>query len=135
MKIQTVLGFCLSGCLMMVGPLAVADNDKDKSNNRSARAMQVQLDKKTGKIMNQADDSDLAAKAAEAETIVDTKGMMPVESEPPQYHADGSVSAKLGTKNMKYLVLTVGENGAKTLSHQKEDDLNLKAIEQDKGEK
>lgn len=133
MKIQTLLGLCLSASLVLAAPAAMADKGKDKPKN--ARAMQVQLDKKTGKIMNEADDSDLTAEVAEAETIVDAKGMMPVESEAPQYHADGSVSAKLGTKHLEYLVLTVDESGEKTLSHQNEDDLNLKAVEQDKGEK
>lgn len=133
MKIHSILGLCLSATLMLAGPPAMADKGKDKPKN--ARAMQVQLDKKTGKIMNEADDSDLSAKAAAAESVVDTSGMMPVTNEAPQYHADGSVSAKLGTKNLKYLVLTVGENGEKTLSHQKQEDLNLQVIEQDKGEK
>lgn len=135
MKTQSILGLCLSASLLFAGSAAMADKGKDKDKPKNARAMQVQLDKKTGKIMNEADDSDLTAKVAEeAETIVDAKGMMPVEAEPPQYHADGSVSAKLGTENLEYLVLTVGEDGEKTLSHQKEDDLNLKAVEQDKGE-
>lgn len=133
MKIQLILGLCLSASLLLAGPTAMADKGKDKPKN--ARAMQVQIDKKTGKIMNEATDEAPAPALVEADTIVDAKGMMPVDSEPQQYHADGTVSAKLGTEHLEYLVLTVGENGEKTLSHQREDDLNLKAVEQDKGEK
>lgn len=137
MKTQSVLGLCLSACLLLAGPAAMADKGKGKDKPKNARAMQVQIDKKTGKIMNEADDSKLTAEtaAAKAETIVDAKGMMPVEAEPPQYHADGSVSAKLGTKNLEYLVVTIDENGEKTLSHQKADELTLEAVEQNKGEK
>jgi hypothetical protein len=133
MKIQLILGLCLSASLLLAGPTAMADNGKDKPKN--ARAMQVQIDKKTGKIMNEATDEVPTSARVEADTIVDAKGMMPVEAEPQQYHADGTVSAKLGTENLEYLVITIGEDGEKRLSHQKEDDLNLKAVEQDKGEK
>ena len=109
MKTQSILGLCLSMSLLLIGPTAMADKGKDQEKQKNARAMQVQLDKKTGKKLSAPDDSDLTAKVAAAEPIVDAKGMMPVAAEPPQYHADGSVSAKLGTENLKYLVLTVGE--------------------------
>lgn len=132
MKIQSLLGLCLGASLLLAGPVALADKGKDKPKN--ARAMQVQLDKKTGRIMNEADDADLTAKASSAEAVVDAKGIMPTQGEAPQYHADGSVSAKLGTENLKYLVLTIDDDGNKTLTHQKLDNLNLKTAEQHKGE-
>ena len=131
MKSLTLLGLSLSVCLLLAGP-AVADKGKDKPKN--ARAMQVQLDKKTGKKLSAPDDSEQAAAAA-AETVVDTKGMMPVQAEPPQYHADGSKSARIGTENLKFLVVTMDENGKKTLTHQPINDVNLELSKQDKGEK
>ena len=98
MKIQTVLGLCLSGEVdRIAGPLAMADSDKEKSNNRSEQAVQVHIDKATGKKMAAADDSDLGATKEAAAPVVDVSGMMPVQSEPAQYHADGIVSAKIGT--------------------------------------
>lgn len=131
MKSLTLLGLSLSVCLLLAGP-AVADKGKDKPKN--ARAMQVQLDKKTGKKLSAPDDSEQAAAAA-AETVVDTKGMMPVQAEPPQYHADGSMSARIGTENLKFLVVTIDEEGNKTLTHQPIEDVNLELSEHDKGEK
>lgn len=133
MQIKQVLGLCLSMSLLCAAPAALADKDQDKDKPKNARAVQVQLDKKTGKKLSAEDDADLSAKPA-AEPIVDTKGMMPVQAEPPQYHADGTVSAKLGTENLEYLVMTVDANGEKTLSHQKPAHLKLQAVEQDKEE-
>lgn len=131
MKIQPVLGLCLGITLLCAAPAAMADKDAPKN----ARAVQVQLDKKTGKKLSAPDDSDLSAEIAAAEPIVDTKGIMPAAAEPQQYHADGTVSARLGTENLEYLVMTVGENGEKSLSHQKLEHLKLQAPPQDKGEK
>ena len=131
MKSRSLLGLGLSVCLLMAGP-AIADANKDKPKN--ARAMQVQLDKKTGKKLSAPDDSQKSAVAA-AESVVDTKGMMPTQAEPPQYHADGSISARIGTENLKFLVISMDENGNKTLSHQRINDVNLEPSEQDKGEK
>mgnify|MGYP000140306159 CR=1 FL=1 len=131
MKSLTMLGLCLSVGLLLAGP-ATAENGKDKPKN--AKAMQVQLDKKTGKKLSAPDDSEQSVAAADA-PIVDTKGMMPMQSEPLQYHADGSVSARIGTENLKFLVVSIDENGNKTLTHQPINDVNLELSEQDKGER
>jgi hypothetical protein len=131
MKIQTVLGLCLSGSLLLTGQVALAADGK--SNNRSERAVQVHIDKETGKKMAAADDSNLGATEEAAAPIVDTSGMMPVKSEPAQYHADGSMSAKIGTEHLKFLVMTVDENGEKAILHQDSDKIDLEATV-DKGE-
>lgn len=127
MKIQSVLGLCLSGSLLLAGQAALADNGKEKSNNRSEQAVQVHLDKETGKKMGAADDSNLGATEEAAAPIVDTNGMVPVKSEPAQYHADGSMSAKIGTEHLKFLVMTVDENGEKAILHQESDEIDLEA--------
>jgi hypothetical protein len=131
MKSLILLGLSLSISLLLAGPV-IADKGKDKSKN--ARAMQVMLDKKSGKKLSAPDDSEQTAPAA-AEAVVDTKGMMPVKAEPPQYHADGSISAKVGTENLKFLVVSIDEDGNKTMSHQSINDVNLELSHQDKGEK
>ena len=131
MKSLILLGLSLSISLLLAGP-AIADKGKDKSKN--ARAMQVMLDKKSGKKLSAPDDSEQTAPAA-AEAVVDTKGMMPVQAEPPQYHADGSISAKVGTESLKFLVVAIDEDGNKTMSHQPINDVNLELSHQDKGEK
>ena len=131
MKSLILLGLSLSISLLLAGP-AIADKGKDKSKN--ARAMQVMLDKKSGKKLSAPDDSEQTAPAA-AEAVVDTKGVMPVQAEPPQYHADGSISAKVGSENLKFLVVAIDEDGNKTMSHQPINDVNLELSQQDKGEK
>ena len=131
MKSLTLLGLSLGVSLLLAGP-AIADKGKDKPKN--AKAMQVQLDKKTGKKLSAPDDAEPSAEAI-GETVVDTRGMMPAKAEPPQYHADGSMSARIGIENLKFLVVTMDEDGNKTLTHQPIDDVNLELSEQDKGEK
>jgi hypothetical protein len=83
--------------------------------------------------MGAADDSNLGATEAAA-PVVDTSGMMPVQSEPVQYHSDGSSSARIGTEHLKFLVMTVDEDGAKAIVHQEADEIDLEASV-DKGEK
>jgi hypothetical protein len=131
MKSLTLLGLSLGVSLLLAGP-AIADKGKDKPKN--AKAMQVMLDKKTGKKLSAPDDSEPSAEAL-GETIVDTRGMMPAKAEPPQYHADGSMSARIGIENLKFLVVTMDEDGNKTVTHQPIDDVNLEHSAHDKGEK
>jgi hypothetical protein len=107
---------------MIAGPLALADNDK--SNNRSARAVQVHIDK-DGKKTAPAD-SDAASTASAASPTVTDSGFsrfMPATNSEVQYNADGSASAQLGSSNMKYLVMTIDEDGEKSVSHQTAEDL------------
>lgn len=132
MKIQSTLGLCLSVALLLGG--AAAHADKGKSKPKNARAMQVQLDK-NGKKLSAPDDSNLSSKTASADSIVDAKGMMPSKSEPARYHADGSISARLGTESLEYLVMTVDNKGNKELSHQKADELDLETTNSNQGEK
>ena len=131
MKSRSLLGLCLGVSLLVAGP-AIADKGNDKPKN--ARAMQVMLDKNTGKKLSAPDDSEQTTAAA-AETVIDTKGIMPTQAEPPQYHADGSMSARIGTENLKFLVVTMDADGNKNMSHQRIDNVDLELTQQDKGEK
>jgi len=122
MKIQTLLGLCLSGSLLFAGSAAMADDNK--SNNRSARAVQVHIDKEGRKTAP--DDSDAAvASAVATQTAIasDVSKVMPAENSDVQYNADGSMSAQLGSSNLKYLVMTVDEDGTKSVTHQSADKL------------
>lgn len=134
MKTQTLLGLCLSASLVLAAPAAMADKGKGKGKPQAAKAqaMQIQIDKKTGKKMSAPDDSDLSVKPAASETVVDQSGRMSLKSQGPQYHADGSISAKLGTENMEYLVLRVDEDGKKIISHQTPEEFDAQAGEQQK---
>ena len=124
MKIQSVLGLCLSGCLLIAGPLALADDDKDKSNNRSARAVQVHIDK-DGRKTAPADSDDAALTSVATATATDSRlsKVMPAQNSEVQYNADGSASAQLGRSNLKYLVMKIDEDGEKSVSHQTAQDL------------
>lgn len=133
MKLRSLLGLCLSGSLLLAGQAALADkNDKEKSNNRSERAVQVHIDKETGRKMSASDDSVAAVEATEP-VVVDLSGRLPAETEPPQYHSNGMVSIKTGAEHLKYLVVTIDEDGNKSFVHQRMDDVDLNA-KADKGE-
>lgn len=128
MKINPLLGLCLSTSLLFAGTATMADNGKDKPKN--ARAMQVQLDKRTGKKLSAPDDSSASVEAAATTAIAEDSGVMAVRAESPRFSADGSRAARLGTENLKYLVLSVDENGNKTLSHQRPEHLDLQSSKQ-----
>jgi len=125
MKIQSILGLCLSASLVLAAPAAMADKGKSKGKSPAAKvqAMQIKIDKKTGKKLSAEDDSDLSAKAAAAAPLVDAKGMMPAQSQAVQRHADGSMSAQLGVEHLQYTVLTIGEDGQQTMTHQRIDEI------------
>jgi hypothetical protein len=123
MKKQMLLGLCLGGCLVIAGPAAMADDGK--SNNRSARAVQVHLDKDGRKTAP--DDSSVAIQAATIEPSANVSMIMPSEHQAPQLNADGSTSMQLGAENLKYLYLTVGEDGQMTMSHRSSKELDMSA--------
>lgn len=123
MKVQTILGLCLSGSLLLAGQSTLADNGKEKSNNRSERAVQVQIDKKTGKKIAQ-DDAD-AANAGKTKSVQpaavpssQTDLLLPAQSEAPVEHGDGTRSARVGQEHLKYLAVSIDENGNKVFTHQ-----------------
>lgn len=125
MNTQLLLGLCLSAALMLAGPVAFADNGKGKSNAKGARAVQVQIDKKTGKKIAP-DDSDAAVQAsptAAAAAASDLSKVMPAQNSDVKYNADGSMSAQLGSENLKYLVMTIDEDGNRTVNHQTADSI------------
>ena len=136
MRTKTVLGLCLSASVLLAGQFALAGDDDGNITSKSA--MQMHLDATTGDKISSTDDAKLAAAAlatrqGRAENgLVDTRGMMPASAEPARHHSDGSISIRLGTENLEYLVMTVDENGKKSLSHQKEAELTLTDSNDDK---
>jgi hypothetical protein len=108
--------------LLLVGPRAMADDNK--SNNRSARAVQVHIDK-DGRKAAPADSDDRVITSVTAVTAADSDltKIMPVENSDVQHNADGSMSAQLGSANLKYLVMAIDENGKKSVSHQTAENL------------
>ena len=133
MKMQSLLGLCLGGCLVFAGSAALAD-DKNKSDNRSARAVQVQIDKQGRKTAP--DDSSNAAQSAAAKPSANVTMAMPSGNQVQQTNADGSVSVQLGTANLKYLYVSVDEDGQMNVTHRTKEELDAPAESQttDKGE-
>jgi hypothetical protein len=133
MKKQMLLGLCLGGCLTIAAAPAMADDGK--SNNRSARAVQVHIDKEGRKTA--ADDSSVAVQAASVEPSANVSMIMPSMNQAPQLNADGSTSVRLGTESLKYLFVTVGEDGQMAMSHRSSDEVDAMSDvkESDKGDK
>ena len=128
MKLRLLLGTSLSLCILLAGPAANADNTNGKAHEKSAPAVQVQIDKKTGK-KTQPDDSELvelAELASQTDRGLEAAAAavgLPVESAPPELNADGSMAAKVGLRDMKYAVVTISEDGQKSFSHQSANEL------------
>ena len=140
MKIQSVLGLCLSGSLLLAGQAALADNDKEKSNNRSARAVQVQIDKDTGRKVAEDDSSAAAASSASAvqtTTLSDSQldRLMPEKTEEISTRADGIKEIRLSQDSLQFFTVTIDESGNKKFSHQPTEELSATStkLESEKG--
>ncbi len=117
MRLRFLLVLYMGASLFLVGPAVFADD-----GDRATPAMQVMIDKKTGKKMEREDDAGDSPKMTTT-GITDTgrnsniSAMIPADSQPPQYHADGSISAKIGLEHFKYLVVTKDENAEPVITH------------------
>ena len=138
MRNRIVLGLCLG--LAMALSFAPAQAN-DKANGKAkGHDMQVKIDKKTGKKISREDDSVEAAKeTANDSTVVSAaaSGLMPLQSSGERHHADGSVSAKLGERQMKFVTMSIDENGKRSVKHQTLEEFEAKTEEPaaDEGEK
>jgi hypothetical protein len=113
----------------------------DSANGKAkGQAMQVKLDKKTGKKISREDDSVEAAKESAVDaTVVSAaaSGLMPLESSGEKIHADGSVSAELGLRQMKFVTMSIDKDGNREVEHQTLESFETTTEESttDKGEK
>jgi len=109
-----MLGLCLGVSMALSVVSAQADPGNGKAKGH---AMQIQIDKKTGKKITPDDSAPLPA-AATTTTTAAASGLMPLESSGPRQHADGSVSAQLGLRQMKFVTMSIDENGNREVEHQ-----------------
>jgi len=125
MKLRLLLGASLSLCILLAGPAANADNTNGKAHGKSAPAVQVQIDKRTGKktLPDDSLQAELAAQPDEGLEAAAAAVGVPMDSQPAQLNADGSMSAKVGLRDMKFAVVTVGKDGQKSFSHKSADEL------------
>ena len=139
MKMLKVLGPGLGVCLLLAGLAAQAE---DEPQDSAAAGLRIQIDPKTGRKTTAADDSDLATaqpgsraaapgardaaassrQAADLASISAKLGV-PVDSPAPVRNADGSLSARVGLNDMKYLVMTIDKDGKRSVSHRTLDQL------------
>ena len=116
MRKRPMLGLCLGVSMALSVVTAQADPGNGKAKGHS---MQIQIDKKTGKKIRPDDSAQVsAASAAAATTTAAASGLMPLESSGPRQHADGSVSAQLGLRQMKFVTMSIDENGNREVEHQ-----------------
>jgi len=114
MRKRPMLGLCLGVSMALSVVSAQADPGNGKAKGHS---MQIQIDKKTGKKITPDDSAPLPA-AATTTTTAAASGLMPLESSGPRQHADGSVSAQLGLRQMKFVTMSIDENGNREVEHQ-----------------
>ena len=114
MRKRPMLGLCLGVSMALSVVSAQADPGNGKAKGHS---MQIQIDKKTGKKIRPDDSAPLPA-AATTTTTAAASGLMPLESSGPRQHADGSVSAQLGLRQMKFVTMSIDENGNREVEHQ-----------------
>ena len=131
MNTKSVLGLGLSGILLLAGPAALADKNANPAGSGKARAVQVHIDKDTGR-KTVPDDSaaDAEGLSPESAAIVDESGTMAARNQPLQHHADGSMSIRFGTESMKFVVLTIADDGQKKITHESLDDFAGRPEEQ-----
>lgn len=120
MKTRSLIGLGLCVALATMAPAAIADQDS-KSGKKKGKAQQVQTDAQGHKITGTDQPSDEGSTSTV--TFVDARGFMSPQAEPVQYRSDGSKSARLGLENLKYVVVTIDDNGLRTLSHRSYEDI------------
>lgn len=117
-------GLCLGMALALVAaaPYAIADDETPKL--KPLPAMQIQIDAATGrKTLN--DDADAGTQAlatrstsAQSASANALSAAMPSRSSATTIAADGTLSVDLGLEHMKFLVMSIDDEGERQLSHQ-----------------
>jgi hypothetical protein len=143
-------GRALGACILLAA-FAVQAGDGVSGPEAATPAMQVHIDKRTGQktppddSRGEAAQQTLQAKTAAApaarsapspdlDRIARNVGV-PVDSQAPRRSADGSMSARVGLRNMKFLVIKVGEDGTKSVTHETVESVSAPATATDTGEK
>ncbi len=109
MKLRKLLALFVGVALSCGIFPAYADDDDDDDDDDASPAMQVMLDERTGAKLEAEDDSGAASGLAVTTGVIDRgtnaniSAMIPATTEGPVYHADGSMSARIGLENLKYL--------------------------------
>ena len=137
MTTQSLLAPCLGVCLLLAGIAAQAE---DENGEPAPASLRIHIDEKTGKktLPDESDQVQVATRAAapgaqaaaasrEAAALagISAKLGIPVDSQAPVRNADGSLSARVGLNDMKYLVMTIDKDGKRSVSHRTIDELSV----------
>lgn len=124
MRKPETYGLCLGMALALVAaaPYAIADDETPKL--KPLPAMQIQIDAATGrKTLN--DDAEAGTQAvatrgtsAPPAAANALSAAMPSRSSATTIAADGTMSVDLGLEHMKFLVMSIDDEGERQLSHQ-----------------
>jgi len=116
MSNKQILIICLGASVLFAAQTIYADPGNG-AEKKSARALQIQIDKDTGRKINGSDSqAELSQQAALPTSSVQSSSSSN-RSLSPTVHADGMISAQVGIEQMKYLVMTIDENGQRSISH------------------
>lgn len=125
MKSVTLAGLCLGAGLATSATCTLAEPGGEPAHDKTAAAMQIKIDRKTGRKTAQDDSTE--STAAAAVTAAPETPLMPERTLPAVTHADGSMSATLGSEALEYLVMHIDEDGSKRLVHEKRPDTGADA--------
>ena len=139
MKLRNLLALYAGTALVTAAPTVLAGDGDHKDGDEMA-AVQVKVDD-DGHMVEGEDDAvrvttlrAVASRAAAAGNRVADSGrnsnvsvMMGNSAEPQQYHADGSVSVRLGLDSLNFLAVKIDEDGNPIYMHVDSEDTDLDA--------
>ena len=135
MKTRPILGLCLGVSLA----LSVASVQADPGNGKAkGHSMQIQIDKKTGRKTLPDDSVQTSTETASSVADDSATTFMPLEGRLlPSSGAGTGQTAQLGLRQMKFMTMTIDENGNRHVDHKTLDEIESETTESAaaKGEK
>ena len=143
MKKRSILGLCLGLGMAMAVASAQAEPGEGKAlglagQSLDGKASQLKIDKRTGRKILPDDAPQPAEAPARTPVPANTaSSIMPLEPGGIRRHADGSISAELGLRQMKFVTMRIDEEGNREVEHETLENFEATTKEAmaDKGEK
>ena len=138
MKTRPILGLCLGVSLALSVASVQADPGNGKAKGHSGPAMQIQIDKKTGRKTLPDDSVQTSTETASSAADDSAVAFMPLEGRLlPSSGAGTGQTAQIGLRQMKFMTMTIDENGNRHVDHKTLDEIESDTTESAaaKGEK
>ncbi len=135
MKTRPILGLCLGVSLALSAASVQADPGNGKAKGH---AMQIQIDKKTGRKTMPDDSVQTSTETASSVADDSAATFMPLEGRLlPSNGAGTGQTAQIGLRQMKFMTMTIDENGNRHVDHKTLDEIESDTTESTtaKGEK